>query len=102
MLSHYFGAKLTQLSQAARSSSSISDSDAEEEEEAQAMDVSSSPKSARVLLGDEWADRLQQVLQHLQQLGLQVQCIMPTVECMPASMHTLHPIHVTQTSHGLL
>ena len=74
MLSHYFGAKLSQLSQATLKSSSNSDSDADEEEEgrAEAMDMGGSPKSAKVLMGEEWGSQLQQVLQYLQQLGLQV------------------------------
>ena len=74
MLSHYFGAKLSQLSQAALKSNSNSGSDADEEEEgrAEAMDMGGSPQSAKALMGEEWGSQLQQVLRYLQQLGLQV------------------------------
>ena len=75
VLSHYFGAKLSQLSQAALKSSSDSGSgaDVEEEGRAEAMDMGGSPKSAKALMGEEWGSQLQHVLSHLQQLGLQVE-----------------------------
>lgn len=76
MLSHYFGGKLAEFSQATTMSTGSHGSD--EEEEAEAMDVSRSPEPAACVMGQQWAHRTQQVLTFLQQLGLQV--------CNPARM----------------
>ena len=64
LLSHYFGSKLSQFSQATQKSSDS------EEEEVEAMDMSPQPVAA--VMGQQWADQLVHILTFLQQLGLQV------------------------------
>jgi len=70
LLSQYFGAKLTEFSQA--SASGKSDSSDEGEEESDAMDVSRSPRPAVTVMGEAWVQRLRQILMYVQQLGLEV------------------------------
>ena len=71
LLSQYFGAKLTEFSQA-NNTSSKRDSSEEGEEESDAMDVSRSPRPAVTVMGEAWVQRLRQLLMYVQQLGLEV------------------------------
>lgn len=71
LLSQYFGAKLTEFSQA-NNKSGKSDSSDEGEDESDAMDVSRSPRPAVTVMGEAWVQRLRQILMYVQQLGLEV------------------------------
>ncbi len=71
LLSQYFGAKLTEFSQAS-SASGKGDSSDEGDDESHAMDVSRSPRPAVTVMGEAWVQRLRQVLMYVQQLGLEV------------------------------
>ncbi len=71
LLSQYFGAKLTEFSQA-HDTTSKTDSSDDGEDESDAMDVSKSPRPAVTVMGEAWVQRLRHVLQYVQQLGLEV------------------------------
>ncbi|KAA6417838.1 MAG: anaphase-promoting complex subunit 2-like [Trebouxia sp. A1-2] len=70
LLSQYFGAKLTEFSQA-NNAPGKSDSSDEGEDESDAMDVSRSPRPAVTVMGEAWVQRLLQILMYVQQLGLE-------------------------------
>jgi len=71
LLSQYFGAKLTEFSQA-NNTFGKSDSSDEGDDESDAMDMSRSPRPAVTVMGDAWVQRLRKILMYVQQLGLEV------------------------------
>ena len=81
LLSQYFGAKLTEFSQA-NNTSGKSDSSDEGEDESDAMDVTTSPQPAVTVMGEAWVQRLRQILMYVQQLGLEVSS--PNIGRLPA------------------
>ncbi|DBA88589.1 hypothetical protein WJX77_003031 [Trebouxia sp. C0004] len=70
LLSQYFGAKLTEFSQA-NNPSGKDDSSDEGDNESDAMDMSRSPRPAVTVMGEAWVQRLRQILMHVRQLGLE-------------------------------
>ena len=71
LLSHYFGSKLQQFSQATQKPTNSTDSD-EDAASAEAMDMSSTPQPVEAVMGQHWAHNLTRIVGFLQQLGLQV------------------------------
>lgn len=80
LLSQYFGAKLTEFSQA-NVTAGKSDSSDDGDDESDAMDVSKSPRPAVTVMGEAWVQRLRQILMYVQQLGLEVSS--PDISSLP-------------------